>query len=57
MEELKKRHVKTYDLGGIVSLDVSEEDSTYGVYKFKKGFGGTPTKIATEYVYRRFKFI
>lgn len=57
MEELIRRNVKIYDLGGIVSLDVLEEDPTYGVYKFKKGFGGESTKIATEYVYKRFKFL
>lgn len=57
MNELMRRHVETYDLGGIVSSDVDEDDPTYGVYKFKKGFGGVPEKIATEYIYKRFKFL
>lgn len=57
MCQLKKMHVRTYDLGGITALEVIEGDPSYGVYKFKKGFSGIPIKIATEYTFKRVKFI
>ncbi len=57
MNELYTRGIKTYDLGGISNIEVKEDDPSYGVYKFKKGFGGKPVNIATEYVYKRIKFL
>lgn len=39
MKEAKKRGCTMYDFGGI-SGDLSTDNPLWGLYKFKKGFGG-----------------
>lgn len=47
--KLQAEGYSTYDLGGIVSEVVPPEDETYGVWKFKKGFGGKATTMTANY--------
>ncbi len=54
---LKENNFVNYDFGGIPNLPVSEEDHSYLVYKFKKGFGGEPVITHHDYTYRKFKLL
>jgi lipid II:glycine glycyltransferase (peptidoglycan interpeptide bridge formation enzyme) len=46
---------RVYDFRG-VSGDISEDNPHYGLYRFKKGFGGEFTEFVGEYDYVRSKF-
>lgn len=48
IREAKRRGFARYDLGG-VPLEPSEDDPLYGVYLFKKGFGGRRIAFAGAY--------
>ena len=47
MRILRERGVVWYDLGG-----VEQADENNGIYRFKKGFGGTFINLGTEYLWR-----
>lgn len=49
IKKLKADGFVTYDLGGVVARDVPETDPSYGVYKFKKGFGGEFVTLTNNY--------
>lgn len=54
---LKENKYNIYDLGGIPHDIPAKEDSIYGVYKFKKGFGGIEVVDRFTYTYYRFKIL
>ena len=54
---LKLNKFYYYDLGGIPNLPVEENNSAYFVYKFKKGFGGTPTILCYDYYYTKYRIL
>lgn len=54
---LKEKEYNVYDLGGIPYEEPSKDDSIYGVYKFKKGFGGIEVVDRFTYTYYRFKIL
>lgn len=45
-----ENHCRVYDFRG-VSGDISEDNPHYGLYRFKKGFGGEFTEFVGEYDY------
>ena len=45
-----ENHCRVYDFRG-VSGDLSEDNPHYGLYRFKKGFGGEFTEFVGEYDY------
>lgn len=45
-----ENHCRVYDFRG-VSGDISEDNPHYGLYRFKKGFGGDFTEFVGEYDY------
>lgn len=49
IKELQNEGFSTYDLGGVVGKEVKENDPSYGVYKFKKGFGGEFVTLTKNY--------
>lgn len=46
---LQANGFSTYDLGGIKAENVAEDDDSYGVWKFKKGFGGRFVTLTNNY--------
>lgn len=48
---LKKKGFKYYDLGGVKSFDVQKDDDSYGVFYFKKNFGGNEVRSSNNYKY------
>ncbi|CCV65142.1 fem-like protein associated to methicillin resistance, fragment [Paracholeplasma brassicae] len=54
---LKDEGYKSYDMGGIPNLPMDDNHQSYHVYKFKKGFGGTPKILSYDYKYVRFKLL
>ena len=46
-----ERHCVFYDFRGVPG-NIREEDPLYGLYRFKKGFGGTYCKFTGMFVYR-----
>ncbi|WP_068773608.1 peptidoglycan bridge formation glycyltransferase FemA/FemB family protein [Paenibacillus sp. FJAT-26967] len=50
IREAKRRGCTTYDFGGI-SGDVSPDNPLWGLYAFKKGFGGQFVEFAGEFTY------
>lgn len=57
IKHLKDNNFKYYDFGGIPNLPVEEDDPSYLVYKFKKGFGGEVFITHHEYSYYKFKLL
>lgn len=51
MQWAKKKGCLWYSLRGVPSFNPPPEHSGYGVYKFKKGFGGVPFTFAGDYYY------
>ncbi len=51
-----ENHCRVYDFRG-VSGDISEDNPHYGLYRFKKGFGGDFTEFVGEYDYVQNKLI
>ena len=51
IEYALKKGCKLYDFGGIPCYD-NENDSKYGIYRFKKGFGGEVVNYAGDFVKR-----
>lgn len=47
----------SYDFGGIPNPPVLETDSSYSVYKFKKGFGGEVKELCYDYQYIKYKIL
>ena len=47
----KEKGCLWYDLRGVASFNPSPNHSGYGVYKFKKGFGGQPFTFLGDYYY------
>lgn len=47
----KENGYRWYDLRGVPSFNPSPEHSGFGIYRFKKGFGGLPITFAGDYYY------
>ena len=51
MNWAKEKGCHWYDLRGVPSFDPAPDHTGFGIYRFKKGFGGVPLTFMGDYYY------